>query len=93
MANEEIQRLVDKARAAQKVIERYDQEKTDKIVRMFAKVVFDNAEPLARMAVEETRMGVFDISQEEPGQIGIIWHGSRAKKAWRAALHRGRGHR
>jgi len=82
MADEEIQRLVDKARAAQKVIESYDQEKTDRIVRMFAKVVFDNAEPLAKMAVEETGMGVFEHKvKKNQGKSRIIWHGLKGKKS------------
>jgi succinate-semialdehyde dehydrogenase len=82
MANEEIQRLVAKARAAQKVIETYDQEKTDKIVRMFAKVIFDNAEPLARMAVEETGMGVYeDKVKKNQGKSRIIWNDLKNKKS------------
>ena len=37
----------------------YTQEQVDAIARMFAKVVYDNAEELAKMAVEESRMGVY----------------------------------
>ena len=82
MANEEIQRLVAKARAAQKVIETYDQEKTDKIVRMFAKVIFDNADPLAKMAVEETGMGVYeDKIKKNQGKSRIIWNHLKGKKS------------
>jgi succinate-semialdehyde dehydrogenase len=82
MANEEIQRLVERARAAQKIIEQYDQEKTDEIVRMFAKVIFDNAEPLARMAVEETGMGVYeDKVKKNQGKSRIIWNDLKGKKS------------
>jgi succinate-semialdehyde dehydrogenase len=82
MANEVIQGLVAKARAAQKVIETYDQEKTDKIVKMFAKVIFDNAEPLAKMAVEETGMGVYeDKIKKNQGKSRIIWNHLKGKKS------------
>lgn len=74
--------LVERSRAAQKVLETYDQKKTDEIVRMFAKVVFDNADPLAKMAVEETRMGVYeDKIKKNQGKARIIWSGLKGKKS------------
>ncbi len=52
--------MIEKARAAQAVYETFDQQQVDAIVRAVGKVIFDNAEMLARMAVEETRMGVYE---------------------------------
>ncbi len=42
--------LVERSRRAQEILATYDQAKTDEIVKMFAKVVFDHAEPLAKLA-------------------------------------------
>ena len=83
MTGEEIIReYVVRARAAQKVLETYDQEKTDSIVRMFAKVIFDNADPLAKMAAEETRMGVYeDKIKKNKGKARIIWNHLKDKKS------------
>ena len=68
-AKEFIAELVEKSRAAQREFEKFSQEKTDEIVRAIAKTVFDNADPLAKMAAEETRMGVYadKISQVKNG--------------------------
>lgn len=61
MTDEEyLKDLVDKSRAAQKIFETYDQATVDKAVKAIGKVVYDNAEMLAKMAVEETRMGRVD---------------------------------
>ena len=49
-----IQELVSKSREAQSIFESFKQEQVDAIVRDIGKYVFDNAEPLARMAVDET---------------------------------------
>ncbi len=77
-----IREYIVRARAAQKVLETYDQEKTDSIVRMFAKVIFDNADPLAKMAAEETRMGVYeDKIKKNQGKARIIWNNLKGKKS------------
>ena len=52
-----VQGLIDKARVAQKIFETYSQEQVDKCVRAVGKVIYDNAEELAKMAVEESGMG------------------------------------
>jgi acyl-CoA reductase-like NAD-dependent aldehyde dehydrogenase len=54
----EIKELVAKARAAQATFETFSQQQVDAIVRDIGKFVYDNAEPLAKMAVEETGIGV-----------------------------------
>ena len=50
----EVQDLVAKARVAQAVFESFSQEQVDAIVKGIGKYVYDNAEMLARMAVDET---------------------------------------
>lgn len=57
---EYLQSLVAAARVAQKEFEKYPQEVVDKAVRAMGKAVYDHAEELARLAVEETRMGRVD---------------------------------
>lgn len=59
-ADEYLAQLVSRARRAQQVFEIYSQEKVDQAVRAVGKAVYDNAEMLARMAVDETRMGEYD---------------------------------
>ncbi|MDR0586848.1 MAG: aldehyde dehydrogenase family protein, partial [Treponema sp.] len=78
----EIAELVTRSRAAQQVIAGYSQEKIDAIVRMFAKVVYDNAEPLAKLAAEESRMGVYeDKITKNKGKARILWYGLKGKKS------------
>ena len=78
----EIKNLIIRSKTAQKALEGYSQEKIDSIVRMFAKVVFDNAEPLAKMAAEETRMGVYeDKIKKNQGKARILWYGLKGKKS------------
>ncbi|MEG0804861.1 MAG: aldehyde dehydrogenase family protein [Lachnospiraceae bacterium] len=75
-----IQGLVERSRKAQKVLATYDQEKIDAIVKMFAKVISDNAESLAELAIEETRMGVYlDKVGKNKGKSRIIWNALKGK--------------
>lgn len=77
-----IQSLVERSRKAQQILCTYDQEKTDEIVKMFAKVVFDHAEPLAKLAAEESRMGVFeDKITKNKGKSRNIWYALKGKKS------------
>ena len=66
--------LVEKARIAQRQYESFTQEQVDAIVKEIGKVVFDNAEKLARMAVDETGMGVYeDKVLKNRGKSQGIW--------------------
>jgi len=77
-----ITQLIENARAAQAVLETYSQEKIDAIVKMFAQVVFEQADPLAKMAAEETRMGVYeDKILKNQGKPRIIWNSLKGKKS------------
>ena len=59
-AREYIQDMLDRARVAQQEFETYSQEQVDKAVRAIGKIIYDNGEMLAKMAVEETGMGVIE---------------------------------
>lgn len=77
-----IANMIQKSKAAQKELENYTQEQVDEIVKTIAKTVFDNAEELAKMAVEETRMGVYeDKVKKNRGKARIIWNSLKGKKS------------
>ena len=57
---EYLESLVAAARVAQKEFETYPQQVVDKAVKSIGKAVYDNAEMLARMAVDETGMGNYE---------------------------------
>ena len=90
MSNEEsqittdlsIQELVTNARNAQAQYESFNQEQVDAIVRDIGKFVYDNAEPLARMAVDETDMGSYDDKVlKNKGKARVIWNNLKDKKS------------
>ncbi|WXR60277.1 aldehyde dehydrogenase family protein [Peptostreptococcaceae bacterium AGR-M142] len=78
-----IQEMVNNARIAQKEFEaRFNQEQVDEMVKIVGKVVFDNAEELADMAVKETRMGVYeDKVAKNKGKSKAIWYDLKGKKS------------
>ena len=47
--------LIENARKAQAVLEGYTQEQVDALVRAMGKVIYDNAEIIAKEAVEESK--------------------------------------
>ncbi|MCD8140023.1 MAG: aldehyde dehydrogenase family protein [Planctomycetaceae bacterium] len=80
--------LVDKARQAQSVFAGYSQRDVDKAVRAIGKAVFDNAETISRLAVEETGMGRYeDKLAKNKGKAKAIWAGLKGK-ASRGVLRR-----
>lgn len=80
--NNMIKEMIDKAKVAQKQIENYTQEQVDEIVKIIAKTVFDNAEVLAKMAAEETGMGVYEHKvKKNQGKAKIIWNSLKDKKS------------
>ncbi len=62
---QEARRLVEKAAEAQKVLAGYDQAKIDGVVRACAEAAQAAAEPLARLAVEETTYGKVEDKVEK----------------------------
>jgi succinate-semialdehyde dehydrogenase len=80
--NPQIQELIEKARVAQAAFESFSQEKVDAIVKGIGKYVYDNAEMLARMAVDETGIGVYeDKILKNKGKARIIWNNLKDKKS------------
>src|SRR5262245_8894601 len=78
----QIQDLITRARAAQAVFELFSQEQVDAIVKGIGKYVYDNAEVLARMAVDETGIGVYeDKILKNKGKARIIWNNLKDKKS------------
>ena len=77
-----IQDLVTRARKAQSAYELFKQEQVDAIVRDIGKYVYDNAENLARMAVDETEMGSYDDKVlKNKGKARVIWNNLKNKKS------------
>jgi succinate-semialdehyde dehydrogenase len=78
-----ISSLVDRARAAQAVFERdFDQQAVDAILRDMAKVTFFNAEKLARLAADETRMGNYESKVKKiQGKSRIFWWSLKDRKS------------
>lgn len=78
-----IAEMIARARKAQAQFEaEFDQIRTDKIVRAIGKTVYDHAEELAKMAVEETRMGVVaDKIAKNRGKAKGVWYDLRGKKS------------
>ena len=83
MANETtISAMIEKAREAQKQIFDYKQEQVDLLARTIAKIVYDRADELAKMAHEETRMGVYEHKiKKNMGKARIIWNHIKDKKS------------
>lgn len=77
-----IDKMIEKAKAAQRQWGKSDQGKIDAVVREIAKTVYDNAEELARLTVEETRLGNIEhnISQNKR-KSEIIWYSLKGKKS------------
>lgn len=74
--------FLQRARAAQKIVEGFDQKKIDELVMIIAKTVYDNAEHLAKLAVDETAMGVYeDKVAKNKGKASIIWNNLKGKKS------------
>jgi succinate-semialdehyde dehydrogenase len=77
-----IAEYVKRARIAQKEFESYTQEQVDQLVKTIAKTIYDNAEELAKLAVEETGMGNYeDKVQKNKGKARIIWNNLKNKKS------------
>ena len=78
----EIAALVARAREAQAGFESFSQEQVDAIVRDIGKHVYDNAEKLARMAVDETGIGVYeDKVLKKKGKARAIWNSLKGKRS------------
>jgi succinate-semialdehyde dehydrogenase len=82
IADTQVQQLVARARVAQAAFESFSQEQVDAIVKGVGKYVYDNAELLARMAVDETGIGVYeDKILKNKGKARIIWNSLKGQKS------------
>lgn len=82
MSREYIKGFVERARKAQAEFEKMNQEQVDLAVKTIGKVVYDNAEYLAEIAVEETGMGnVPDKIAKNKQKSKIIWNNLKGKKS------------
>jgi len=80
--NPQVQELVTNARVAQSIFESFSQEKVDAIVKGIGKYVYDNAEMLAKLAVEETGIGrVDDKILKNKGKARVIWNNLKDKRS------------
>ena len=71
-----------RAKAALKVLETYTQEQADALTKACAEAIFDNAEELARDAIDETRMGVYeDKVAKNRNKAMVIWWDLSNKKS------------
>ncbi len=81
-SNTQVQELVSRARVAQAAFESYSQEQVDAIVKGIGKYVYEHAEMLARMAVDETGIGVYeDKILKNKGKARVIWNSLKDKKS------------
>src|SRR5437773_11193930 len=78
----QVQQLVAKARVAQGIFETFSQQQVDALVKGVGKYVYDNADMLARMAVDETGIGVYeDKILKNKGKARVIWNNLKDKKS------------
>src|SRR5258706_6100001 len=81
-AETDIQQRLGRARVGQAAFEAFSQEQVDAIVKGIGKYVYDNAETLARMAVDETGIGVYeDKVLKNKGKARVIWNNLKDKKS------------
>jgi len=78
----QVQQLVARVRAAQAAFETFPQEQVDAIVKGIGKYVYENAETLARRAVDESGIGVYeDKILKNKGKARVIWNNLKGKKS------------
>lgn len=77
-----IDEYIERARKAQAEFEKFSQEQIDDIVKASGKIVFDNAEELAELAVNETGMGIYeDKVVKNQNKARMIWNDLKGKKS------------
>ena len=77
-----IQDQVNNARKALLEIKDYTQEQVDKLMFESAKIIYENAKPLAKMAVEETEFGSYeDKIEKNTGTAAVFYDYLKDKKS------------
>ena len=78
----QITEMVLKAQNAQRIFETFPQQDIDNIVRDIGKYVYDNAELLAQMAIDDTGIGdLQDKILKCKGKSSVIWNNLKGKKS------------
>ncbi len=69
-----IDNLLHKARAAQQVIENWPQDRVDEMVAAVAWETYKQAKEIARLAIDETQMGVYEhkVLKHEKKTLGVM---------------------
>ncbi|MGA2401964.1 MAG: aldehyde dehydrogenase family protein [Syntrophobacteraceae bacterium] len=81
-ADKYVATLVETSRSAQKKFESYNQEQVDQVVRAVGKAVYDHGEGLARMAVEETKIGDYNYKVlKNKGKALAVWNYLKNKRS------------
>lgn len=81
-SQEYIKGYIERAKKAQAEFEKMSQEEVDRAVQTIGRVVFENAQYLAEIAVEETGMGnAEDKYAKNRQKAGIVWNNLRGKKS------------
>jgi succinate-semialdehyde dehydrogenase len=74
--------MIDTARKAQAKWEKSTQKQIDAVVREIGRTVYDNAESLAKLTVEETQTGNYeDNVRQDKRKACIIWQSLKGKKS------------
>lgn len=77
-----ISEMVVRARKAQTEWEKADQKRIDAVIREIGKTVYDNAESLAQLTVDETQIGNYeDNLKQDKRKATIIWHSLKGKRS------------
>ncbi len=80
---QDITEMIARARKAQAIYcNHFDQEDVDQTIKLAARAIYDNAEMLAKMAVEETGMGVYEdkVAKNRNKSKGV-WNNLKGKKS------------
>lgn len=78
---QQVRDMIAKARRAQAIYQNhFDQDDVDQVIKLAARAIFDNAEELARMAVDETGMGVYEdkVAKNRNKSKGV-WNNLKGK--------------
>ncbi|MDR0661719.1 MAG: aldehyde dehydrogenase family protein [Prevotellaceae bacterium] len=80
---ERIKQMIEKARKAQRFYEtNFDQDDVDVVIKLAARAIFDNAEELAKLTIEETEMGVYaDKVSKNKNKSKGVWNNLKGKKS------------
>jgi succinate-semialdehyde dehydrogenase len=77
---QQVAQLIERARAAQAIVAEFSQEQIDAMVKAMGKIIFDNAAQLAKEAVEETGLGVYEHKIMKNEKVAAFWQVLKTEK-------------